>query len=304
MNETQQKIDGAYMTPSYIVKKMIEFTPEEWFKGNILEPTAGDGNIVLAILDKKVELGMTANEAINTTFANEYDEERFEKLCCRVFEWCKQHDVPTEMTCGMLFNLDVRELELPFDYKVLTNLPFGCWSCSNLPKQIITHLNKPGVYLTKWSTGCNTKFCKSVIKFENIEFPGIVYDCLLWQYDPNVKFDEPQVWIYYPIPMFPKHKLDTNRKGDVLNKLETKGSRTLRKRLKETQNTSCGIWKDQNINHYKDYEDLNCQIYGKWLDAIDTSAIRHMRIPRDILDDFYFEHKGKYETEREETKDD
>ena len=26
MNETQQKIDGAYMTPSSIVKKMIEFT--------------------------------------------------------------------------------------------------------------------------------------------------------------------------------------------------------------------------------------------------------------------------------------
>lgn len=302
MNETRQKIDGAYMTPSSIVKKMIEFTPEEWFRGNILEPTAGDGNIVLAILDKKVELGMTPFEAMNTTYANELDRERYLIMLDRVKEWCEERDVMTDIE--HFTNMDARELKWSVDYKVITNLPFGCWSCSTLPKQIITHLNKPGVYLTKWSTGCNTKFCKSVIKFENIEFPGIVYDCLLWQYDPNITFEKPQVWIYYPIPMFPEHKFDTNRKGDVLNKLETNGSRILRQRLIDIKNVSCGMWKDQNINHYKDYEDLDYQIYGKWLEAIDISSIRHMRIPRDILDDFYFEHKVKYETKHEETKDD
>lgn len=302
MNETRQKIDGAYMTPSSIVKKMIEFTPQEWFKENILEPTAGDGNIVLAILDKKVELGMTPFEAMDTTYANELDHERYLIMLDCVKEWCEERDVMTDIE--HFTNMDARELNWTVDYKVITNLPFGCWSCSTLPKQIITHLNKPGVYLTKWSTGCNTKFSKHVIKFENIEFPGIVYDCLLWQYDPNITFEKPQVWIYYPIPMFPEHKFDTNRKGDVLNKLETNGSRILRQRLIDIKNATCGMWKDQNINHYKDYEDLDCQIYGKWLKAIDISSIRHMRIPRDILDDFYFEHKVKYETKHEETKDD
>ena len=205
MKETKQKIDGAYMTPQDIVDKMINFTPVEWFKGNILEPTAGDGNIVIAILNKKVELGMTPFEAMNSTYANELNRERYSIMLNRIITWCEEHDIICDIE--HFTNLDARELKWSVDYKVITNLPFGSWSNSNLPKQIINNLNKPAVYLTKWSTGCNQKYCKSVIKFENIEFPGIVYDCLLWQYDPNVVFDEPQVWLYWPIPRFPKHKL-------------------------------------------------------------------------------------------------
>lgn len=193
------------MTPQEIVDKMIDFTPDEWFKGNIMEPTAGNGNIVIAILNKKVELGMTPFEAMDTTYANEIDRERYLVMLDRVKEWCEERDIMTDIE--HFTNMDARELNLSVDYKVITNLPFGSWNNSSLPRQIINNLNKPAVYLTKWSTGCNQKFCKSVIKFENIEFPGIVYDCLLWQYDPDVVFDEPQVWLYWPIPRFPKHKL-------------------------------------------------------------------------------------------------
>lgn len=207
MKETKQKIDGAYMTPENIVNRMIEFTPKEWFYENIMEPTAGIGNIVMAILDKKVSLGMTPVEAVMTTYANEFDRERYETMIMRVVEWCDEHNVNIGLLHGRYFNEDARILKLESDYKIITNLPFGSWNNTNLPKQIITNLNKPAVYLTKWSTGCNKKFSKSVLKFENIEFPGIVYDCLLWQYDPNVIYDEPQVWIYWPIPQFPTHKL-------------------------------------------------------------------------------------------------
>lgn len=205
MKETKQKTDGAYMTPENIVKEMIDFTPEEWFKGNIMEPTAGDGNIVIAILNKKVELGMTPFEAINTTYANELDTERYSIMLDRVKTWCEEHNVIPNIE--HFTNIDAKALKCAIDYKVITNLPFGSWANSSLPRQIINNMNKPAVYLTKWSTGCNQKYCKSVIKFKNIEFPGIVYDCLLWQYDPNVVFDEPQVWLYWPIPRFPKHKL-------------------------------------------------------------------------------------------------
>ena len=205
MKETEQKIKCQWMTPEDIVDKMIKFTPEEWFKGNILEPTAGNGNIVKAILNKKVQLGMTPQEAIETTYMNEFDPSMYDELIHRVEMWCEY--AGANVNYEHITNLDARELKLDVDYKVITNLPFGSWGNSSLPRQIISNLNKPGVYLTKWSTGCNQKYCKSVIKFENVVFPGIVYDCLLWQYDPNVVFDQPQVWLYWPIPRFPKHKL-------------------------------------------------------------------------------------------------
>ncbi len=35
------------------------------------------------------------------------------------------------------------------------------------------------------------------------------------------------------------------------------------------------------------------QIYGIWLEAINTCALRAQNIPTEILDDFYYTHKGK-----------
>lgn len=206
MKETEQKKMGQWMTPEDIVNKMLDFAPVKWYAGNILEPTAGNGNIVIGILNKKVELGMTPQQAIDTTYANEFDEEKYKELISRVLDWCSNNKA--ELKIDHITMQDARTLNMGnIDYNIITNLPFGSWSNSSLPRQIINNLKKPAVYLTKWSTGCNQKYCKSVLKFENIVFPGIVYDCLLWLYDPNVVYEEPQVWIYWPIPRFPKHKL-------------------------------------------------------------------------------------------------
>lgn len=207
MKETEQKKMGQWMTPEDIVNKMLDFAPVIWYAGNILEPTAGNGNIVIGILNKKVELGMTPQQAVDTTYMNEFDKDLYDKMVQRVIMWCDEHNVNIGLLHNHIFNEDARTLKLNVDYKVITNLPFGSWTNSSLPRQIINNLQKPAVYLTKWSTGCNQKYCKSVLKFENVVFPGIVYDCLLWLYDPNVVYEEPQVWIYWPIPRFPKHKL-------------------------------------------------------------------------------------------------
>lgn len=207
MKETEQKKLGQWMTPEDIVNKMLDFAPVEWYAGNILEPTAGNGNIVIGILNRKVELGMTPQQAIDTTYMNEFDKDLYDKMVQRVIMWCDEHNVNIGLLHNHIFNEDARTLKLNVDYKVITNLPFGSWNNSSLPRQIINNLQKQAVYLTKWSTACNQKYCKSVLKFENVVFPGIVYDCLLWLYDPNVVYEEPQVWIYWPIPRFPKHKL-------------------------------------------------------------------------------------------------
>ena len=206
MSETKQKKMGQWMTPEDIVNKMLDFAPVKWYAGNILEPTAGNGNIVIGILNKKVELGMTPQQAIDTTYANELDEEKYKELISRVLDWCSNNKA--ELKIDHITMQDARTLDMGnIDYNIITNLPFGSWSNSSLSRQIINNLKKPAVYLTKWSTGCNQKYCKSVLKFENVVFPGIVYDCLLWLYDPNVVYEEPQVWIYWPVPRFPKHKL-------------------------------------------------------------------------------------------------
>jgi hypothetical protein len=56
-----------------------------------------------------------------------------------------------------------------------------------------------------------------VKKFENVVFPGIVYDTLLWEYDPE--YTEGDIWIYWPLPKLPKHKLKKNWK-EVLEGLK------------------------------------------------------------------------------------
>lgn len=75
----------------------------------------------------------------------------------------------------------------------------------------------------------------------------------------------------------------------------TPNRRELNRRYKEYGHTDHGAYKDFNINHYKPYKDLDMELYGIWLEAIDLCAIRSSTIPKEILDDFYYEHKWKYE---------
>ena len=54
-----------------------------------------------------------------------------------------------------------------------------------------------------------------------------------------------------------------------------------------------GLYKSNNIK-YAGY-DLDMEVYGIWLEAIDIARLRWMYVSREILDDFYYEHKGKFE---------
>lgn len=218
LTETEQKKKGQYFTPDDIVDKMIEFTDLNW-NGNIYEPTAGDGNIVMKIFDKKVSIGMTPQEAIDTTYVNEFDEGPYNDMVTRVNDWCQEHNCIINR--DNLTNKDAREFKPSCDkYEIITNLPFGSWTNSSLPRQIINNYsNIRAVYLTKWTTGCYKKYVPHVKKFENVVFPGIVFDTLLWEYDPE--YTEGDIWIYWPLPKLPKHKLKENWK-EVLEQLKEK----------------------------------------------------------------------------------
>lgn len=92
MIELKRKKEGAWMTPNDIVLKMINFIEDDFYKTNVLEPTAGEGAIVIEILNKKLSIGMTPQEAINTTYANEFDEGRYNTLLNNINQWCIEHD--------------------------------------------------------------------------------------------------------------------------------------------------------------------------------------------------------------------
>lgn len=218
LTETEQKKKGQYFTPDDIVEKMINFTDLNWL-GNIYEPTAGDGNIVMKIIDKKVSSGMTPQEAIDTTYANEFDMSVYDALTARLKAYCAEHDINYREE--NITNQDARVCKPACDkYEIITNLPFGSLSNSSLPKQIINNYSDiRAVYLTKWSTGCYNKYVPHVKKFENVVFPEIVYDTLLWEYDPD--YTEGDIWIYWPLPKLPKHKLKKNWK-EILEQMKEK----------------------------------------------------------------------------------
>lgn len=214
--ESEQKKKGQYFSPDDVIYKMIAFADLDW-KGNIYEPTAGDGNIVMHIIYTKCSKGMTAQEAIDTTFANEFDTDVYNRLVARLKTYCELNHINYREE--NITNQDARVFKPACDkYEIITNLPFGSWANSNLPKQIINNYSDiHAVYLTKWSTGCYKKYVPHVKKFENVVFPGIVYDTLLWEYDPE--YTEGDIWIYWPLPKLPKHKLKKNWK-EVLQQLK------------------------------------------------------------------------------------
>lgn len=163
MKESIKKKEGAWMTPAEIVDKMINFGDLDYTK-NILEPTAGDGNIVMKVIEKKISLGMTPQQAIDSTYGNELNKERYDEMIKRLKEFCivNNCDFPEKN----FSNEDILKKEIDIEnYEVITNLPFGSWTNSNLPRQIINKfIDTKAIYLTKWSTGCYKKYVQHVKK--------------------------------------------------------------------------------------------------------------------------------------------
>ena len=71
----------------------------------------------------------------------------------------------------------------------------------------------------------------------------------------------------------------------------TPNSKEMNRRKKEYNHKIHGTYKDFNINHYQPYKDLDMELYGIWLEAIDMCVLRSSLIPKEILDDFYYTHK-------------
>ena len=84
------KTTGECFTPAELINQMLDqvdpvlFQPGKTF----LEPAAGDGNMVIEYLKRKLEHGCTPTEALQDTFAVEYMKDNLEAMRKRVLELC------------------------------------------------------------------------------------------------------------------------------------------------------------------------------------------------------------------------
>lgn len=183
MKETEQKIKGQWFTPDNVANEMVNMTPDTWWTKGILEPTCGNGNLVIRILDEKVKYGLTPQEALNTTWANEIDEKYAIECSERVREWAEDKGFTTNWTC---MNEDAQTYDfsqIPYEY-IWTNLPFGSFDGNlnqYLPNRITKNVVKSeGILITKPTT-----FKKFVKDYKIIDFPGIAVKCQISHYDLN-----------------------------------------------------------------------------------------------------------------------
>jgi hypothetical protein len=81
------KKHGEVFTPSTTVQEMIGLIPDEVWADptkNTLEPTCGNGNFIIAIINKKIKCGQTITQALSSTYGVDimYDNiiEIYEKI--------------------------------------------------------------------------------------------------------------------------------------------------------------------------------------------------------------------------------
>lgn len=190
MKETIKKIRGQWFTPDNVADEMVKMTPNDWWSKGILEPTCGNGNLVIRILDEKVKHGLTPEEALNTTWANEFDEKYAIECTERVREWAEDKGIHTHWTC---MNEDAQIYDfsqIPYEY-VWTNLPFGIYGGNNpyLPNIITKNVIKfEAILISKATT-----FNKYVKEYKLLDFPQIVWKCQISHYD--LKCKESKCWM-------------------------------------------------------------------------------------------------------------
>lgn len=179
-NESEQKIKGQFYTPYNLVKELIDFCPEYYWKGIILEPTAGDGNIVIGVLNKKLEY-MDVVSALHTTIANELDAVESQKCTERVREWALEHNVETQWKC---LNEDAITYKFQnYDY-VVGNLPFGSNRNAALSSKIFNNVCKKEACLIHKIMNLKTHY-KQLVDYQIKEFPGIVFKVMIGKYNLN-----------------------------------------------------------------------------------------------------------------------
>lgn len=165
---TEQYKNGQFFTPANLAAKMIAAVPNDLWGKPVLEPACGDGNLVIALLDKMVELGMDPDAAVSLIIANELDVETAKVCEERVKQWMTAHGCETESFTVTTYDAAKHKFE-NYDW-VFANPPYGRFGGGPLIQQIVknTCTGKPAVLLVK-----RTLKLDNVVHLEDVDFHGI-----------------------------------------------------------------------------------------------------------------------------------
>ncbi len=84
---------GEVFTPKHIVDSMIALISDDVWgdKSQItLEPTCGNGNFIVEIVNKKVSCGLNLYEALNTTFGMDIMQDNIQECHDRLIKICEK----------------------------------------------------------------------------------------------------------------------------------------------------------------------------------------------------------------------
>jgi len=87
-SKSRIKANGEVFTPKWLVQEMLDKLPEDVWEPDktFLEPAAGDGNFVEAIIQTKVSKGHDPYKALSTTYAVELMEDNVMKTKWRALQ--------------------------------------------------------------------------------------------------------------------------------------------------------------------------------------------------------------------------
>lgn len=115
----RRKQTGEDFTPRALVDMMLDkLPPEEFGKiSNFLDPCAGNGNIIIPIIERKLAAGLSYIEALETTWALELMQDNVDEMKERIrmliFEKCPEANMDRvnkiinyNIACGDAFKWD------------------------------------------------------------------------------------------------------------------------------------------------------------------------------------------------------
>ena len=120
----RRKMTGEDFTPRTLVEMMLDkLPPEEFGKiSNFLDPCAGNGNIIIPIIERKLAAGLSYIEALETTWALELMQDNVDEMKDRIrmliSEKCPEADMDKvndiinfNIACGDAFKWDFDKWE-------------------------------------------------------------------------------------------------------------------------------------------------------------------------------------------------
>ena len=94
--------NGEVFSPAYIIDEMLELLPKgilEDSSKTFLDPTCGNGNILVQILKRRIELGLDPTASCNTLYGVDIMQDNIDEAKIRLLELAplanpnlKQHD--------------------------------------------------------------------------------------------------------------------------------------------------------------------------------------------------------------------